>query len=344
MLAAVALRQDSPYGRKKRPVNRIEIERQYTNAIPIVPPRSLVLSVWRVLLTMAICFSIRLPVTGEDRFPDLSGPAFQESAAPDAEPKAMTYRRVGDKALKAYVFQPKTTGSRRPAILLFHGGGWQMGEPAWVFWRAKEFAKKGLVAISIEYRLSDRAKISPIDAIEDTCAAFTWVREQAATLGIDSRRIAGYGVSAGGHLVAAAATLPSVRGKKVAGSCRPDALLLFCPALNVADNEEFRGLMAGKGEPAHYSPVGHISRTMPPTLIIQAEKDALVPTRDAIAFHDAIKKAGVKCTLQIYPGVGHLLTRNLKVQNRDFDPDPAAAADSQRQEDAFLVSLGYIQK
>jgi acetyl esterase/lipase len=283
-------------------------------------------------------------VSGDNRFPNHSGPPTQENTAPDAEPKATTYRHVGDKALKAYVFHPKTAGSRRPAILLFHGGGWQIGEPTWTFWRAKEFAKKGLVAISIEYRLSDRAKTSPIDAIEDTCAAFTWIRAQAGTLGIDPKRVAGYGVSAGGHLIAAAATLTSVRGKKVADRSRPNALLLFCPALNVADNEDFRGLTAGKGDPALYSPVGYISKMMPPTLIIQAEQDALVPTRDAIAFRDAVEKAGAKCTLRIYPGVGHLLTRNLKVQNRDFDPDPTAAADSQQQEDAFLVSLGYIQK
>ncbi len=29
---------------------------------------------------------------------------------------------------------------------------------------------------------------------------------------------------------------------------------------------------------------------------------------------------------------------------RDFDPDPTAAADSQREEDAVLASLGYIRK
>jgi hypothetical protein len=53
---------------------------------------------------------------------------------------------------------------------------------------------------------------------------------------------------------------------------------------------------------------------------------------------------GARCELQVYPGVGHLLTRNLKVQYQDFDSDPTDAAEAHRLEDACLVSLGYIEK
>jgi acetyl esterase/lipase len=212
-----------------------------------------------------------------------------------------------------------------------------------MFGRAKEFAEKGLVAISVEYRLS-KAGLSPIDAVEDTCAAFAWARQQAGKLGIDPRRVAGYGVSAGGHLVAAAATLPSVNGKRIARSSRPNALLMFSPALNMAHDQYFMSLMAGKGDPASYSPSEFISRTLPPTLIIQGEEDTIVLARDARAFRDAAEKAGARCQLYVYPGVGHLLTRNLKVQYKDFDGDPADEADAHQREDDFLVSLGYMRK
>jgi acetyl esterase len=260
-----------------------------------------------------------------------------------AEPEPFTYRQIGARSLKAYVFLPKTTEKARPAILLFHGGGWKIGEAAWTFGRAREFAAKGMVAISVEYRLSE-AGLSPIDAVEDTCAAFAWAREHAEKLGIDPRRVAGYGVSAGGHLVAAAATLPSVNGKTIAKSSRPNALLLFSPALNMAHDRYFASLMEGKGDPASYSPSEFISATLPPTMIIQGEEDTIVLTRDAIAFRDAAAKAGAKCTLQVYPRVGHLLTRNLKVQYKDFDGDPADEADAHQREDDFLVSLGYMRK
>jgi acetyl esterase/lipase len=263
------------------------------------------------------------------------------SAAGVAEPQVLTYRRVGVRPLKAYVFLPKASGKDRAAVLLFHGGGWRLGEPAWLFDRAREFAGRGMVAISVEYRLSNDG-LSPIDAVEDACAAFAWAREQAVRFGIDPRRVAGYGVSAGGHLVAAAATLPSVSERTIGSSERPNALLTLSPALDMARNEYFMELMAGKGDPARYSPAEFVSRTLPPTLIIQGEEDTIVLARDARSFCAAAEKAGAKCQLQVYPGVGHLLTRNLKVQYKDFDSDPAFGADAHRREDAFLVSLGYV--
>jgi acetyl esterase len=69
-----------------------------------------------------------------------------------------------------------------------------------------------------------------------------------------------------------------------------------------------------------------------------------VLAQDARVFRDAAEKAGAECTLQVYPGVGHMFTRNLKVQYKDFDSDPADAADAHRREDEFLVSLGYMSK
>jgi acetyl esterase len=266
-------------------------------------------------------------------------------AAGDAAsaPQSHTYRQVGGRDLKAHVYLPKTAGQNRPAILLFHGGGWRIGEPAWVVERAKQFTLKGLVAMSIEYRLSNDGP-SPADAVEDACAAFAWAREKASTFGIDRTRVAGYGVSAGGHLVAAAATLPSVKGRRIGADERPNAMLLFSPALGMARDEYFGGLMEGKGDPAAYSPLEFVSRTLPPTLVIQGEEDSIVLTRDARAFCEAAQKAGVVCSLHVYPKVGHLLTRNLEVQYKDFDSDPAFGADAHRREDAFLVTVGYVRE
>ena len=257
-------------------------------------------------------------------------------------PEPATYRTVGERALKAYVFEPAAASASRPAILLFHGGGWQVGEPEWVFRRARGFAEKGLVAIAVEYRLSHDG-LSPIDAVEDACAAFAWARANAASYGIDAKHVAGYGVSAGGHLVAAAGTLPSVRGRKLKAVERPDAMLLYSPALDTVRDAHFGGLMQGKGKAADYSPAEYVTRALPPTLIIQGAEDTVVPTRSAQAFCQAAKQARASCTLQVYPKVGHLLTRNLKFQYDDFDPDPALRADAHSREVAFLVSLGYAR-
>ena len=145
-------------------------------------------------------------------------------------------------------------------------------------------------------------------------------------------------------MAAAAAVLPSVNGKEIASNSRPNALLLFSPALNMATDAYFKGLIAGRGDPASYSPSEFINQTLPPTLIIQGEEDTIVLTKDAIAFRDAAVKAGAKCILKVYPRVGHLLTRNLKIQYKDFDADPKDAADAHQREDDFLASLGYLNQ
>jgi acetyl esterase/lipase len=277
------------------------------------------------------------------------------TAADVAPPEALVYRTVGSRELKAFVFSlpvaafpPRT---RRPAVLLFHGGAWNLGEASWVFDRAKEFAARGIVAIVVDYRLSAggaaplpiNADLTPVDSVEDACAAFSWTRSHARQLGIDPHRVAGYGVSAGGHLVAAAAVLPAIRGRAITRHARPDALILFSPALNMAKDDYFVSLMGGKDAPALYSPAEFIGRGLPPTLIIQGEEDTIVKANDARAFCSAAKAAGVRCELHVYPAVGHLLTRNLKVQYKDFDADPGFAAEAFGYENSFLESLGYMK-
>jgi acetyl esterase/lipase len=225
-----------------------------------------------------------------------------------------------------------------------------LGDASWVFDRAKKFAARGMVAIAVDYRLSAGGAapipindgLTPVDTVEDACAAFAWTRSHARQLGIDRNRVAGYGVSAGGHLVAAAATLPGIRGRAIGRHARPDALVMFSPALNMAKDEYFVSLMAGKDASALYSPVEFIRRSLPPTMIIQGEEDTIVKAGDARAFCSAAKAAGVRCELHVYPGVGHMLTRNIKVQYKDFDSDPAFAAEAFRFENGFLESLGYM--
>jgi hypothetical protein len=59
---------------------------------------------------------------------------------------------------------------------------------------------------------------------------------------------------------------------------------------------------------------------------------------------DALDDFGLECDLHVYPGVGHLLTRNLANQESAFDPDPVARADGIAQQLRFLGSLGYLPR
>ncbi|HTH53003.1 MAG TPA: alpha/beta hydrolase [Edaphobacter sp.] len=291
------------------------------------------------LFVMALLVILTMPVSIRAQTAESS--AIEDNAAKTMGAERFIYRQVGERSLKAFVFSPKTKGNGRPAILLFHGGAWQLADASGLFGRAKEFSDKGLVAIAVDYSLANDGR-TPIDSVDDTCAAFAWARQHAAEFGIDTNRVVGYGWSAGGHLVAAAATLPAIRERKITPEERPNVLMLYSPALNMAKDPFFTRIMLGKADPALYSPSEYISRSLPPTLILQGEEDTIVYTKDARAFCDAAQKSGVRCELHIYPGVGHLLTRNLKVQYRDFDADPKFAKEAHELEDAFLVSLGYM--
>jgi len=254
----------------------------------------------------------------------------------------VVYRQVGKDSLKVYIFKPDNVGGKHPAILLFHGGAWRLGDASWMFGRAREFAEKGMVAFAVDYRLANNG-LTPVEGVEDACAAFTWVRQHAKEFNIDTKKVAGYGVSAGGHLVACAASLPIIRGQEVSMQARPNAMLLYCAALNMEHDKYFNAIMQGKDDPAKYSPSAYITNKLPPLLIIDGEKDSITFASDAVAFYNEAIKTGTKCNIQIYPGVGHMLTRNLKVQYKDFDANPAFVADAHKREDDFLEKLGYYK-
>jgi acetyl esterase len=264
----------------------------------------------------------------------------QPATAPASQaPVARVYRTVDGAGLQAFVFTPagRPDGTRSPGILLFHGGGWIAGNPDWVFPAAERFAGLGLVAMPIQYRLSGETT-TPIDAFADVCAAFQWARREAPALGLDPDRLAAYGVSAGGHLAALTATVGCGTTGGKYGTGGPDALVLSSPAVDLSGDGHFKRLLRGASVAA-YSPVEHVRRGMPPVMIAQGEKDTLTPLRGARAFCDRAIAGGGRCDLHVYPGVGHLFTRNLANQEDDFDPDPAARADAAAKQNAFLRAI-----
>jgi acetyl esterase/lipase len=219
--------------------------------------------------------------------------------------------------------------------VLLHGGGWSAGAPSWTFDAARRFSSWGLVAIAAQYRLSS-GDVTPLDALEDVCAALGWVRAHRRELRL-TERLAGYGVSAGGHLITATSTMGCSTGEP-----GPDALLLLSPALDVARDQWFAHLLKGRGTASSMSPIEHVRRSTPPTSIVQGAADALTPRSGADRYCALLRQHGQTCDLNVYPGLGHLLTRNLKDQETTFDPDPKARADGMERHRRFLQQLGFL--
>jgi acetyl esterase len=270
--------------------------------------------------------------------------AHAQAPVPDATPTIWTYKTVDGIALKAHVFGPASQGvTTRSTLVFFHGGGWNAGSPEWAYARAQRYAAKGLTAIAIQYRLSDFKSITPLDAMADTRDAIRWIRTHAQELRVDPRKIAVHGWSAGGHLGISAMLFEDVRTDAV--SAAPDALVLLSPAVSVSSSGYLRSLLLGRAANAAISPTDHVRGGMPPMIIFSGEQDLVTPNAAAGRFCDAVKRAGGRCELHVYPGVGHLLTRKLDRESQEmgpFDPDPATIADTLEKADAFLASLGFL--
>ena len=125
-----------------------------------------------------------------------------------------------------------------------------------------------MIGIAVEYRLSNRADITPLEAMEDTRDFMLWLRANAESLNVDPQRVVLKGISAGGHLVNAISVLQEGHDSNTV----PNALILVSPAI---DTEEpyFRSLLSDSEKSADLSPLLNLKSglNLPKTLIQQVQ-------------------------------------------------------------------------
>src|SRR5579863_4442287 len=119
--------------------------------------------------------------------------------------KDIVYGKGGEKELKLDLARPEQSSGLLPAVVYIHGGGWQAGNRSAYGHEIEEAAKRGYVAVTVGYRLTDpdkqgKARNPWPDQIEDVKCAVRWVRANAEKYHIDPNRIGASGGSAGGHL------------------------------------------------------------------------------------------------------------------------------------------------
>jgi acetyl esterase/lipase len=116
-----------------------------------------------------------------------------------------------DSAVQVRVYRPAGSTVSAPCICYVHGGGMVTGSVDGDDAKAAELARAtNCVVVSVEYRLAPE---HPYPAAIDGCfTALAWIAEGRHELGIDLRRIALYGPSAGGCLATATTLLARDRG------------------------------------------------------------------------------------------------------------------------------------
>jgi acetyl esterase/lipase len=255
-------------------------------------------------------------------------------------PREIVYKEVGGVALKLHAFGAHTdTGApARASIVFFFAGGWQTGTPDQFFEQCRYLAKRGMVAVSAEYRIASQHKTSPREAVQDAKSCLRWLRSHAASLGIDPTRIAAAGGSSGGHLAAACAIVPGFDepSENSEVSCRPDALVLFNPVIDTSPGEQGGfGHSRVKEYSREISPQHHVVPGLPPTLFLLGTSDRLIPVTTALRFQSAMQTHGNRCDLILYSGAEHGFFQYKKRENGFYAQTVTAM-------DAFLVSLRFL--
>jgi alpha-L-fucosidase 2 len=226
------------------------------------------------------------------------------------------YGQAGGESLKLDGCVPEGAGPF-PAVILVHGGGWTGGDKsggpkkAFIAPMQAPLERAGFAWFSINYRLAPK---SPFPAcVEDVETAIRWVKAHAAEYRIDPKRIALSGESAGGHLVALAAT----RAKE---ATRVAAVVPFYGRFDLTTDlahgavlRKSVAALMGPGEVddvmkarlREASPMWQVKAGMPPFLLVHGTTDQTVPFEQSTDLQVQLKKVGVLCDLQAIKGGVH---------------------------------------
>lgn len=222
---------------------------------------------------------------------------------------------------------------RRWAVIVCPGGGYSLlapgeGEPV-----ALAFLAAGVQAFVLDY------SVEPVRypvALMELAASVAWVRRHAEEYGIDPRRIAVCGFSAGGHLAGCASNLwdsPVLASLGLTPEeMRPDASILCYPVITT---------QAREGQPLSFSRLLGPAREVPPELLLDRSvtgrtpptflwatvTDDMVPVENTMLYAAALRRAGVPFELHLYGDGPHAM--GLATAESAWDPaheNPHAAS------------------
>lgn len=275
----------------------------------------------RPLLILLLLFSGSL--FAQDKTLDLwpkQIPNSQTSSEKEVQKKEgiLWISKVQDPSIK--VFLPVKQAATGQAVLICPGGGY---EGLAYDWEGTQIAKwlnsKGIAGIVLKYRLPNSAsvKTSYETPLQDAKRAIRLIKSHAGEWNIDKDKVGVMGFSAGGHLAStlgthfnAAETVPMDSIRTI--NARPAFMILVYPVITM--KKEFthigsRNSLLGR-DPSEelikeYSNEQQVQIDTPPTFLVHATDDEVVPVENSIQFYRALVSKNIDAEMHIYPDGGH---------------------------------------
>ncbi len=240
----------------------------------------------------------------------------------------ITYSTTNQTPLLLDLYIPEDQAGAAPLVVWVHGGAWRAGTRTQV--PIKDLLKHGLAIASIDYRLSGDAAFPA--QLHDINQSIAYLRHHAADLGLDPKRFAIAGSSAGGHLAALAgvssdvvellppsaddtpispktlrvSAIVSLFGasnlETILQQSTPHGLSVRVPALQLL----LRGQPDQKPELAQLaSPVTHVDGSDPPLLLLHGDQDPQMPINQSHELEAAYQRAGSQVHFEVVHGGEH---------------------------------------
>ena len=239
--------------------------------------------------------------------------------------KTIVYKNVDEEPLyMGYYFPEKYDRSKKyPVFIMIHGGAWSscMIFEEQAYWQgdylgylARYYAKKGMVCVSVDYRLARNCgqtdNYGLIDCYRDCCDAIDTIIQDANQYGVDTDRMYLLGESAGGHLAGALATFhfdKSYCFRKV---------ILFNPITDLGDEKwkEYVPLvsednclkdMSFEERITFLSPFEQISTATNDVILVHGENDRTVSVEHSLKFYKRMKELSKDCELHLIENTKH---------------------------------------
>lgn len=211
-------------------------------------------------------------------------------------------------------FLPPKGKANGTAVILFPGGGYFLLSMDACIEIAQALKEAGITAFIAKYRLPhDSIMIDKtIGPLQDAQASIRLLRQKADSFGINPQKIGLMGLSAGGHLVSSVATQ---LGKIVIDNpgninLRPDFIALLYPVI-IYDpaiprtRENLIGKYPTQAALDLYSTDKQVTTNTPPSFLVHAIDDDVIPVKNTLTFFNALLHKNVKTEMHILQSGGH---------------------------------------